>query len=230
MKLSDFKWLFHSDTLTLQHSENPFWDYWVFDFKSWDNKWKPGQHWIFKINSDFKGSKMRPLSVASIPEEWIIKLATKISDQPSEYKKYLTSMAPGDTLKMRWPFGWVYAQDETTPIVMIAGWIWITPFRAMMLEAKDAQKELTLIYSSKDWYLFQQELDSIADSNPNINIIYVADRTALRAELENLIWKYNNSAHYFSSGTPKMIRSTKEILQQKWIQWKNIFNDSFNGY
>lgn len=200
----------------------------IFDFKAWNNVWKSWEHALFSVNADYKWSKMRALSIASNHEEWILKFATKISDKSSEYKKYLMTLKAGDKIKMRWPFGWFYLQDETTPVVMIAWGIWITPFRSIMLSLKDSKREAVLLYSSNDGYLFEDEFNDIVRNNPNIKLVYISWRKELEEHINNYIVMFNNNAHYFISWAPEMIKSVKKNLKNKWV--RNIFSDLFYWY
>lgn len=230
MKLSDLKWLFHTDDLIFQKSENPFWDYWIFDFDAWKNTWKTWEHALFSLKEDFKWRKFKALSIASNDDEWIIKVGTKISESPSEYKKNLINLKKWDKVKMRWPFGSFYLQDQTTPVIMIAWWIWITPFRAMMLRLRSTKKEVVLLYSSNDWYLFEEELNNITKNNSKIKIQYISDRKQLELLINDYAEKYKNNAYYFISGLPKMIKTVRNNLKKYDVKSKNMFNDSFQWY
>jgi NAD(P)H-flavin reductase len=61
------------------------------------------------------------MSVASIHEENIIKIGTKIPASSSPWKQKLRSLKAGETINIRGPFGWFKIQDETSPVVMVAG-------------------------------------------------------------------------------------------------------------
>lgn len=230
MKLADMKGIFHSDTLTLKASENPFGDYWIFDFDAGENTWITGEHALFTVPGEYKWKKWRAMSIASNHEEGIVKIGTRISDTPSTYKTALKNLKVWDEVKMRGPFGWFKLQDDTSPVIMIAGGIWITPFRALIDRLHDAHREIVLLYSSRDWYLFKDEFDEISWQNPNIKIHYISGRDELKDFTDRYAQKHRNNADYFISGLPKMIASVKKNLKSHWIKGNNIFNDSFYGY
>ncbi len=232
MKLRDLKGLFRSSKHKLICSENPFGDYWVFDFAAKDIDWRPGEHGIYTLpDFEVQGKKWRAFSVASHPTEGFMRIGTKIGNKPSSFKTKMRDMKTGDEIKIRGPFGWFLLQDETSPIVMIAGGIGITPYRALFKKlAKGNKREATLIYSSNDGYLFQDELDSIAAADGNINIEYVSSREETRDKIDDRAQKYENNAFYYISGAPPMIESAIDSLKEKGIDRKRIITDPFKGY
>jgi len=121
MKLSDFKTLRNKTSVKLirkeQHEDNQY----VFEFDAGSVSWRPGEHGIFSMPSNkVKGKKWRAFSVASTPDEGVIRIATKITDKSSSFKRHLKNLKKGDKIAVRGPFGWFYRRDEHTPIVMVA--------------------------------------------------------------------------------------------------------------
>lgn len=179
MKISDLSGLFKTDTYALRRSYQAEDGCTVFELKSLQNtQWIPGQHGIFSVpGAKFKGSKIRPFSIASVTEEGTILLATKISDTPSNFKAIWRDLQPGALIQMRGPIGWFYLQDDTSPVVMVAGGVGITPIRALFKELeKGNERNVTLIYSARESYLFKDELDTIAAHDPKISIVYTHSR------------------------------------------------------
>lgn len=232
MKLSDFKWLFHSDILTLKSSSNPFWDYWVFDFDTGTStSWEAGEHGIFTFPEKIAKKQMRPMSIASISDEWVVKIGTRTGSDPSLWKQKITSMKPGDKIKIRGPFGPFKVQDKSSPVVMIAGGIWITPFRAIMKQLEvDTSRDIVLLYSAREGYLFKDEFDAIAKKNPRVKNHYITGREELGKYVSKYAEKYWNEGYYFSSGTPEMIKTIKNHLSENGIFKNRMLSDSFHGY
>jgi predicted ferric reductase len=232
MALKDYKWLFNTDILQLKQSSNPFWDYYVFDFTTNNSTWETWEHAFFILPEKIaKDRWFRPLSIASNHEEWIIRVATKISDSPSEYKKYLKSMKPGDIIKIRWPFGSFKILNETSPIVLIAGWIGIAPMRALLDRVKnDTNRDIVLLYSSNDWYIFKNEFDEIKKNNKKVTIHYITWRNELSTYINQYSSKYQNNGYYYLSGTIPMIKSVTKTLKTNNISGKRLLNDPFYGY
>ena len=229
MALKDYKWIFNTDILQLKQSSNPFWDYFVFDFSTNDSVWKTWEHAFFILPEKVSKDRWwRALSIASNHEEWVMRVATRISKTPSAFKKYLKNMKPGDDIKIRWPFWNFKLQDETSPIVMIAGWIGIAPMRALLDRVKDnTSHDTILLYSSNDWYLFKDEFDAIMKNNSKITIAYTTWRHELSALINEYTTKYQNNGYYYISGTPDMIKWVTTSLKSNNVTSKNILNDPF---
>jgi ferredoxin-NADP reductase len=233
MQLSDFRGLLKSRSYALRNRYEAEDGCMVFEFTAHqETHWLPGQHGIFTIpKAVVTGQKWRAFSVASIPEEKVIKIATKISDTPSSFKTALRKLKPGQEIKMRGPFGWFHFQDEVSPVVMIAGGVGITPFLALLKELeKGSQREVTLIYSARESYLFKADIDTIADKNANINLVYLHTKEELSATVQAYANQIGNQAYYFVSGSPGMIKSVQQMLKAKNVNRSRIINDSFRGY
>nr|WP_302054940.1 FAD-dependent oxidoreductase [Planococcus sp. CP5-4_YE] len=155
--------------------------------------WKAGQHGIFSITHKKIKKSTRPFSVASAPFENTIKVSTRISEAPSEFKKALLELEPGMKLNMRGPVGPLYI-DHETPALLIAGGIGITPFRAILKEAEQqGRHQLQLLYiDSKESFLYKNELDEIA-KDTSITVNYLNSREELYAGMDIFIKEHNDA-------------------------------------
>jgi NAD(P)H-flavin reductase len=193
--------------------------------------WKPGYHGMFWIDGKkIKGRSYRGFSLASHPEEREIWISTRIREPISDFKKKLMDMQPGDTMTMRGPFGWMFFHNKKD-VVMIAGGIGITPFRALLLQAEKENRKATLFYStSKGNYAYLKFLDTVNAANPNIDVHYLGDRTHLTEVVEKYVKDHGNDSEYFISGSMEMIRSMKKKLKELGIKGKNIRNEPMLYY
>lgn len=233
MKLSDFKGLFKTSLLTIDHIEHIHGDYYQINMKPEAGcTWYPGDHGIFTLpNCKVEGKKWRAFSVASIPEERIMILGTRTGKEISGFKKELIAMKMGDKVKVRGPFGWFKVQDETSPIVMVAGGVGITPMRALMKQLEeDKTRPIELVYSAADYFLFVDELQSIALVNPQITIHQTTSREETRETLARVVGKYKGEAYYFLSGKKPFIKAMKKQIAETGVKGKRIINDPFSGY
>ena len=232
MKLSDFRGLFRkTDIRLIRLTQHPN-DQYEFDFESGDLKpWQAGEHAAFTFpDKQVKGKKFRGFSIASILEEGILKIATRIGDNPSSFKAHMRAMIPGDIIRLRGPFGWFTLQDEHSPVVMIAGGIGITPIRAFMKEfEKGNKRSVSLIYSAKGDHLFKDELKAIADKDPQIKAGFVHTKEEVNKLINKNVTAYGPSAYYYISGKIPMIRSLIKKLRSKGIPRKQIITDPFFG-
>jgi ferredoxin-NADP reductase len=199
-------------------------------------KWLPGQHAGFTIpKADAAGKPTKPFSIASTPDEGVIRLTTKVPENPSAYKRHLMSLTPGDSIIMSGPIGNFYVEDTSKPILFIAGGIGITPYRALLKNydknKATAPSSIKLLYiDSSPEFTFKDELDALHETNDFFFIKYLTERTTLTAEIINFANDHKNNAYYFISGSPSMINSIKELLKENGIKAKAIKADSFRGY
>ena len=194
--------------------------------------WEPGNHAVFSIpGKEIEGRDTRYFSIASHPEEKGIKIATRIPDEPSDFKKCLAELKEGDELQMVGPSGEFTLKDDTSPIVMVAGGIGITPIRAIFKELeKGNQRSVRLIYSATGKHLFREELERIADADDNIEIHFVGGREEVASLMSKSIDQYMSKAYYYVSGPPGMVRSMAMMLDDRFVLEARVVLEEFGGY
>lgn len=192
--------------------------------------WKAGQHAVFTMpEKKISGRTWRPFSIASSPYEQVIKIGTIIKEEPSDFKKHLLSLTPGESIQINGPFGEFHATGKAQQIIGIAGGIGITPFRAL---AHDVAKghlsdtKLTLIYSAREEYTYKFELENW--QNANLKVIYVHTAEEVNTALQEQNEIFGNTADYYISGSPGMIGALRKSCRSMGI--KKIVNDPFKGY
>lgn len=233
MKLSDFKGIFKKSKITLINKENIALDYWQFDFKiDKGYSWEAGEHGAFIIKKPkIKGKSFRAFSVASIPEEGFLRIITRTGDSISNYKKALINSDIGYKMTLIGPFGWFKLPSKAAPLIIIVGGVGFAPARALLKQLeKDNRYQAKLLYISNDIYLHQEEINKIADNNSNINVSFFTDRDILTNTIKEITLTYENSAYYYISGSPQMIKSTKETLKAFGIHRSRKVSDPFFGY
>lgn len=233
MKLSDLKGLFQTADIPLIRSRRIRGNQYVFDFGIEGlQPWRPGEHGAFYFKGKHvSGKPYRGFSIASIPEEGVLKIATRIGDDPSSFKAHLRAMIPGDVIRIRGPFGWFTLRDQHSPVVLIAGGIGIAPLRALLKTMeKDNKRMVTLIYSAGNDHLFKEELQAIGNKDPKIKLWFLHSRDELLKIVNKSITAYGPSAYYYLSGTPAMLKDLIRHLKSKGIPRKKIITDPFFGY
>ncbi len=233
MKLKDFKGIFNKSTATVISVENVSADYWIVKLKPAEGvAWIPGEHGIFTFpEKDFAGKKWRAFSIASIPDEGYMMIGTRTGDQPSSFKKKLTALKPGQTVKVRGPFGWFTLKDKSSPIVFIAGGVGITPVRALLKEMeKKNQRIVDLVHVSSDHFLFRDNIEGIAAANPKLNLHYARTPDETKAALKQLSAVNGDKAYYYISGSLGMMRSIRKLLKKENIKGSRFIHDPFLGY
>jgi len=193
--------------------------------------WNAGEHGILTFPSThIIGKKWRAFSIASSSDENALRISTIITENPSDFKKHLLLLEQGSKMALHGPFGEFTLSKKTRRIVGIAGGIGITAFRALItdiISGKIQNTTLTLIYSAIGSYTFKEEFDLLLP-HPSVEIIYTRTPEEVNKELNTQVTQHKNSAHYFISGSPRMIEALRTSLQSKGIT--QIINDSFKGY
>ncbi len=194
--------------------------------------WKAGQHAIFMMpDKKVTGKNWRAFSVASSPNEGVIRIGTNIPPEPSDFKKKLMELTPGETIRMHGPIGEFHASEKEQQIVGIAGGIGITPLRSLAYDVAHGhlpETNLTLIFSAKDKYPYQRELDAWQKQSNQLEIIYTHTPEEVNGALQKQFEIHGNDADYYISGSPGMISALRKSCKKMGI--KKIVNDPFKGY
>jgi len=195
---------------------------------------QPGQYLEYTIpqkGMDARGNR-RYFTVASSPTEDKIRLGIKFYEQPSTFKKYLTSLDSGQKI-----FAGQLAGDFTLPeeksekLAFIAGGIGITPFRSMIKYLMDKNEERDIVL----FYLCKTESDvaykEILEEARQIGVktVYVIGAT-LNAEKINIEAPDIIDRTIFISGPHGMVEAFKKTLQDMGVSKNRIKIDFFPGY
>ena len=158
-------------------------------------------------------------------------IATRTGDQISTFKKELLSLKPGDEIQVRGPFGWFTVQDETSPIVLVAGGVGITPVRAVLKSLETySNRPIDLVYSAKGYHLFEGDLRHIAETNDKVNLHIVSSSQETQDKVTQLAAIHGGKGLYYISGSTGFIKGIKHLLKGKGIASKRMINDPFLGY
>jgi ferredoxin-NADP reductase len=233
MKLADFKGLFKKSVATVESVENPYEDYYEIKLKPAQGiVWQAGEHGIFKlIEKDVKGKKWRAFSVASVPDDGYMLIGMRTGKEVSSFKSKLITAEVGDKVSVTGPFGWFVLQDGFSPLVLVAGGVRITPIKALLSALKnDLSRPIELIYASRDYYLFEEDIIKLMEYNTSIvfHKTVTADETSKK--LEELTNQYGNEAFYYLSGPIKFHKDLGRLIKGKGVKGRRIIKDPFIGY
>lgn len=182
-----------------------------------------GQYLDYELNGD-----TRAFTISASPSEEFLMLTTKKGQ--SEFKKALAKIKAGDEVKTSHPAG-TFILDESSPAVLIAGGIGITPFRSMIKYAFDQKltTPITLIYlNSNNNFLFKKELENWKQNLPNLTIIYYNSTTSGHLNHKSLI--INHKSIYYLAGSHSFVNDMEKILIDAEVDETNIRYDRFDGY
>lgn len=208
--------------------------------------YQPGQflRWVLPhAEVDERGSS-RYFSISSSPTEQNIMLTTKFSIIGSSFKKALKELAVGGTIEVGPALGdFILPDDPTTPILMVAGGVGITPFRSMLkyITDKNLTTAVKLIYGCKSNQdkLFGAELAKWAEQKLNIEIHYVFEESPagwngqsgfLTADI--IMQQVGSLAvqNLYLSGPEPMTKALYEQLLSANVPEYQIKTDFFPGY
>lgn len=233
MKIKDFKGIRNTFETKFISATNVDSDYYVVELEKPEGlKWIPGQHALFTLPSrNVDGKKFRGLSIASTPKEGVILLGTRTGKETSSFKKEFLSLKPGEPVKVRGPFGGFTLKDNTTPVVLISLGVGVTAIRALLVKLEHQHdREVNVIYSSNDFYMFKNRIDEVINHNKTFNIEYTKSIDETVKAINIQAEKYSNTAYYYISGPSKAIKSVQKQLKEIGIKKDRILNDPFFGY
>jgi len=218
------------------------WEF-IFD-KPADMHFKAGQYleWTVPHNKQDTRGQRRYFTIASAPEESIIRLALRVEEEKgSTYKKELMELQPGEQIIASQRAGdFLLPKDATKPISMVAGGIGVTPFLSHLAhaEATNRPSDINLYYcnntSSDIAYsdVFKKYQDSLKfkvinvlgkETNPLYETGYIN---------ADMIKKHNPDyleRIWYLSGPPRMVDSYSQLLREMKVPNKQIKKDFFPG-
>lgn len=200
--------------------------------------WQAGQfiHYVLSHEpADNRGAD-RWFTISTAPYEEKIALTTRFdSERSSSFKSQLIKLEAGETiLAKEIGGGFLFASEQAEQHhVFIAGGIGITPYRSILkqLAHEDKQPEITLIYANRDQnFVYQVELEQLAEANPNLKIHYLADPERLSlAKIQELAPDLNSAIVYIS-GPKGLVKTLEKDLREAGVREDNLRLDGFPGY
>jgi ferredoxin-NADP reductase len=200
----------------------------TFVFETGGATWQPGQYQTYdlpQIEGD-KKAKQRFFTIAAAPSEGEIHISTRVSD--SAFKQALNAMQPGDEIEahdLEGDFTW----DGNDEVVLVAGGIGVTPYRAMLVERAKTGGQIPahLLYFGRDEnFAFRGEFDAIAKDHPELTIDYIVGE---QISADNILAHAPESTGktVYLSGPEPMVDAVGEDLKAKGVSLKQ---DWFPGY
>jgi len=204
--------------------------YYVFNFeKPKGFEFLEGQFGVFShVNRSVEGKPTRAFSIASGKNENTIKIGVKIIESPSDFKKKMLEMIPGDFMSFRGPVG-KFTLEEDHDSVLIAAGIGITPIRSLLLQMKDIEYSgaVDLIYSEgKECYPFKDEIDGMSFLKKH----YLSTPEQTISTIKSVSDDYHKHTFYYVCGSPGFVKAIKVVLTENDVPYDHIKYDPFTGY
>ncbi len=170
----------------------------------------------------------RSMSIASSPQEPWLQFSMSLSD--SEFKKYMESLKPGDSIWISEPAGpFVLPENQESEVYCIAGGIGVTPFRSMFVDLVERDRvrlqRVKFYHVAKELFLFDRELCELPIEQERVPFALMAEKLE-----EKKIELVESRAYLYISGSPRFVVGVRRILQLMGVSNERIILDSFAGY
>ncbi len=196
-----------------------------------DYDFKIGQYTFLDVSNktENKNITTRALSIASHPDENILRFVMRISD--SDFKTRCLEMKKGDSATVTQANGNFNFKFSDKEIVFLISGIGITPIIPMLmeLEKNNYQGKVSLFYSNRTLAktTYHEKLQDFNIKNYNYNPVFTGIQPRINIDLlkEKLDDIYN--AYYYIIGTSEFIKTMKTLLEENHINKDHYLVDNF---
>lgn len=196
-------------------------------------RYSPGQFLHIAIDTEYDGigqwPESRCFSMQTSPEEEFIKITYAVKgDFTKQMEDYLKV---GGEVWLKMPYGELFELGhDKSNTVFISGGTGITPYLSLFNDSSFGSYEKPVLYAgyrTKDFNIYKSELDRATKINSEfkINNLY-EDRDGM-LNIENIYRQNGNTASYFISGPPVMIKLFKQRLLSFGVSESNIYTDEW---
>jgi propane monooxygenase reductase subunit len=213
--------------------EKPFEGIYTLEFTPERGKYKflPGQFLHVAIDDEYDGAGQWPesrcFSMQSSPGEETIKITYAVKGEFTTEMEELVKV--GSEVWLKLPYGDLFQQPHNkTNTVFIAGGTGITPY--LSLFNHDSFREyvnpkLYLGFRSKDFYIYQNELQNVCNDNSETNLFFQDIDGVL--DIDKIFEENGTVSCYFISGPPVMIKTFKQKLIKRGVPESNVVTDDW---
>ncbi|MBT8062267.1 MAG: NADH:ubiquinone reductase (Na(+)-transporting) subunit F [Xanthomonadales bacterium] len=218
-----------------------------------DLEWK--RLGLKRLKSSVNEPVVRSYSLANPPQQdreirLVVKLAlppahAPAGTPPGRASSYLFSLAPGDQLAVRGPFGTFNATDNDCEMIMIAGGAGIAPIRSILLDqlSRRTMRKISLWFGARTRsdLCYLEELECLAREHDHFELHPVLSEPAAGDHWNGatgfvhavLYEQYLESHHdpgdaeYYLCGPPVMADAVLQMLEGLGVERNRIFLDDF---
>lgn len=179
-----------------------------------------GQHGLWVIPRGGIG----PFTIASAPEDEVVTLGTGLASQ-SRLKRALAALSAHDTVRMVGPLGHFTLDGTSSPVVMLAQGMGVTPFRAMLrhLALTEQDRPTSLVHVGAT-HPFRADTEAVAS-----RASYPTSRDAFTRQITEVVAD-QPEATMLVSGSASFVSATVDFLRARGVGAAQIKRDTFWGY
>ena len=193
-------------------------------------KWSPGAYAHF-LSSDLRNGEkvnkdlVRELSIMNHPDEGCIGFTTRIRQNPSEFKRIMLNLTPGDEIRMFKIGNHFKKLKPEGPMVFISMGVGVATFRPLIHEfIKKSTQALSITNINIDRsgdFVYQQELESLPSDT--VKNMFVTHRDELYKMIDQCLADSRNT--YCIVGSKDFNSAVGDYLLAKNVNRNNIIFD-----
>lgn len=201
-------------------------------------KWKSGQFALFTFLQKGIPLQAHPFSISWAPQSRDeIRITVK---SVGDFTNTLKNLVLGTRVIVQGPFG-VFGQqvEDEKQVLLVAGGIGITPLRALFERYARHGRDVILLYAVQkpEDFVLKTELDDIADSFSNANVIYLCENPAGHSSVvkgridASILHEYAPNIpgrRAFVCGPVGMMNAVKKLLIEAHMPEEKIFSERFS--
>lgn len=193
---------------------------------------KSGQFVYVSFDNKITGKESHPFSIASGPDEELLKLSAKVV---GDYTLKLTQLREGDRAMVFGPYGeFTMHRFSNKNCLWIAGGIGVTPFLSMLsaetYKCSGNQVCFYYTYGKKEEGLFVDEINALTTRTPNVKFYNWCSKEKRRLDLKEIATKINMRVldAIFMCGPPPMMEGFKKQFLLAGIPEQKIIYENFS--
>lgn len=197
--------------------------------------------WMLPHQADSRGER-RYFTIASSPTEEVVRLALKVVDKGSTYKKELMTLEPGENIICSQLSGdFLLPKDTSKKLGFIAGGIGVTPFSSHLQYMADSGSmfDTALLYcaNTAQELAYYEDFKRLSASLP-LSLIPIISKEVVEPPMEKgyvtkelLETRVPDYAqrYWYLSGPPPMVNAYDALLQKSGVPARQITKDFFPG-
>lgn len=198
--------------------------------------WLPGDS--AKLFLQVNGKKIgRKLSLASLPEEGVIRLTTRIREERSDYKDRLSKLTVGEIAELSSPSGNFGLIRNGRPALLLSNGVGIATMRPLIKAFEQDQSgigRMTQINVDRHGTIYQEELDQLKGLEHQFTSAYTKNREAfykkLDYESQKLMFSSGLMPTFYVVGSDEFVYDTANYLLDSGFKLKDIYTDGKSFY